>query len=65
MRTDTKEQLGTLNNRVDRLGKLDKLEKNVNKTNVQLAENTRALMKFADFNDRIVRLENTVFKKAG
>lgn len=65
MRVDTSKQLNSLNNRVDGLGtKLDKLESNVNKMNVQLAENTRAVMKLADFSDRIVRLENTVFKKA-
>ena len=66
MRVDTKTQLSLLNSRVDSFGvKLDKLESNVNKMNIQLAENTRALMKLADFSDRIIRLENTVFKKAG
>ncbi|MBI1286431.1 MAG: hypothetical protein GC178_02525 [Flavobacteriales bacterium] len=51
--------------RTDSNKRFDKLEKNLSKTNVQLAENTRALMKLADFNDRIIELEKAVFKKAG
>ncbi len=44
--------------------RLDKLETNMTKMNLQLAENSRAILKLADFGDRIIRLENTVFKKA-
>lgn len=66
MRTDTKKQLNALNTTVDKLSvKFDRLEKNVSTMNIQLAENTRARMKIADFNDRIIELERAVFKKAG
>lgn len=65
MRTDTSKQLTTLNERVNELGnKMDKLEGSMNKMNLQLAENSRAILKLADFGDRIIRLEDQVFKKA-
>ncbi len=66
MRTDTSKQLTSLNERVDGLGgKMDKLEGSMTKMNLHLAENSRAILKLADFGDRIIRLENTVFKKTG
>ena len=51
--------------RSDTNAKFDKQEKSFAKMNLQLSDNTRAILKLADFNDRIIRLENTVFKKAG
>ncbi|MGE0638362.1 MAG: hypothetical protein AB7P01_18115 [Bacteroidia bacterium] len=72
MRTDTKAQLTTLNNKVEGLnGRVDKLEGEMVKMNVQLAENTRAIIKLADkietipnIIERIVKLETTVYRKA-
>lgn len=51
--------------RADTNGQFDRIDKSVSKINLLLSENTHALMKLADFNDRIVQLERHVFKKAG
>jgi len=72
MRTDTKSQLGSLNNKMDSLnGRVDKLEGEMAKMNLLLGENTRAIIKLADkielipdIIERIIKLETTVFKKA-
>lgn len=79
MRTDTKEQLGTLNNKIDGLNtrvdglnnRVDKVEQEMVKMNIQLAENSRAIIKLADkiemipnIIERIIKLETTVYRKA-
>src|SRR5437867_1543095 len=77
MRTDTKQQFTTLNNRVEKIDdgivalnkRVDKLENEMTKVNLHLAENTRAILKLADKIDllpgiieRISKLEVAVFK---
>ena len=56
-----------LTGRVDNLTvtvdlRLGKVESEIVKLNVISAENSRALLKMGDYNERIIRLERAVFK---
>jgi hypothetical protein len=42
--------------------RLGKVESEIMKLNVISAENSRALLKMGDYNERIIRLERAVFK---
>jgi len=79
MRTDTKLQLGTLNQKIDGLNtrvdtlnnRVDKVEAEMVKMNLQLGENTRAILKLADnvevipnIVEQVIKLETAVFRKA-
>jgi hypothetical protein len=60
-------QLDGLTGRVDNLTatvdlRLGKVENEIVKLNVISAENSRALLKMGDYNERIIRLERAVFK---
>ena len=60
-------QLDNLTGRVDNLTstvdlRLGKVENEIVKLNVISAENSRALLKMGDYNERIIRLERAVFK---
>lgn len=72
MRVDMKSQLHELNGR---MGKLEKQQQRASselvKVNLQLGENTRAILKLADnvevvpdLIERVIRLETEVFRKA-
>ena len=59
--------LDNLTGRVDNLTatvdlRLGKVESEIVKLNVISAENSRALLKMGDYNERIIRLERAVFK---
>ncbi len=65
MRTDTKSQLTSLNK------DFQEMKTEMAKMNVQLGENTRAIIKLADkieiipnIIERIIKLETTVYRKA-
>lgn len=56
-------RLESVDGRLGRVEKgLEKVENEIIKLNLISAENSRALMKLADNNDRINRLEKAVFK---
>ena len=60
-------RLDNLTGRVDNLTvtvdlRLGKVESEIVKLNVISAENSRALLKMGDYNERIIRLERAVFK---
>lgn len=61
-------RVDNLTSRVDNLTdtvdlRLSKVESEIVKLNLISSENSRALMKLGDNNDRIVRLEKEVFKR--
>ena len=60
-------RVDNLTGHVDKLtvtvdSRLGKVENEIVKLNLISAENSRALLKMSDYNDRIVRLEKAVFK---
>ena len=60
-------RVDNLTGHVDRLtvtvdSRLGKVENEIIKLNLISAENSRALLKMSDYNERIVRLEKAVFK---
>ena len=60
-------RVDNLTGRVDNLNvtvdlRLGKVESEIIKLNVISAENSRALLKMGDYNERIIRLERAVFK---
>jgi len=60
-------RVDNLTGRVDNLTvtidlRLGKVESEIVKLNVISAENSRALLKMGDYNERIIRLERAVFK---
>jgi hypothetical protein len=60
-------RVDNLAGRVDNLNvtvdlRLGKVENEIIKLNVISAENSRALLKMGDYNERIIRLERAVFK---
>ncbi len=50
--------------RTDNNKRLERLEDQQVKTNMELGELRLSVMRLADFNDRIIRLEDTVFRRA-
>jgi hypothetical protein len=61
------DRVDNLTGRVDNLTvtvdlRLGKVESEIVKLNVISAENSRALLKMGDYNERIIRLEKAVFK---
>lgn len=61
------DRVDNLTGRVDNLTvtvdlRLGKVESEIVKLNVISAENSRALLKMGDYNERIIRLERAVFK---
>jgi hypothetical protein len=61
------ERVDNLTGRVDSLAttmefRLAKVESEIVKLNVISAENSRALLKMGDYSERIMRLENAIFK---
>lgn len=59
MRVDTSKQLNSLETAVKTL------QKQQAQTNIELSEMRLSLMKLADMSERVIRLENEVFRKAG
>jgi hypothetical protein len=65
MRVDMKTQMRDLNTGMTDLNKrVGRLEDQQVKTNMELGELRLSVMRLADFNDRIIRLEDTVFRRA-
>jgi len=65
MRKDTKVQLQELNTGMTDLNtRVGRLEEQQARTNLELGELRLSVMRLADFNDRIIRLEDTVYRKA-
>lgn len=72
MRVETKRQLGDVHKSIDALSvRVGKLDGQMTKGNLQLGENTRAILKLADrvevvptLMERVIRLETEVFRKA-
>ena len=50
--------------RTDKNKRLERLEDQQVKTNMELGELRLSVMRLTDFNDRIIRLEDTVFRRA-
>ena len=62
-------RVDNLTGRVDNLTitvdlRLSNVENEIVKLNLISAENSRALLKMGDYNDRIIRLEHAVFKRS-
>jgi hypothetical protein len=59
MRVDTSKQLNSVQTEIRTL------QKQQAQTNIELSEMRLAIMKLADMSDRVIRLENEVFRKTG
>lgn len=59
MRVDTSKQLNSVQTEIRTL------QKQQAQTNIELSEMRLAIMKLADMSERVIRLENEVFRKTG
>jgi septal ring factor EnvC (AmiA/AmiB activator) len=65
MRVDMAKQFNGLQTEVKGVkSEIRTLQKQQAQTNIELSEMRLSLMKLADMSDRVIRLENEVFKKA-